>query len=166
MHRGYALCKYISMWFFYFRHFLESSFSEKKFCYCNQLFCIFCTAYFLSISKRQTIIRSNRQYLVEHLEPSSNLIRRLEQDGCLTSEEANYIESLQRKTAKNHELLTVAKSMSLEKHIAFVESLHFCGQLKVANVLERGGGEDSYLLLSLTHCCKNVSYSLMHCLWS
>ena len=89
------------------------------------------------------IIRSNRQYLVEHLEPNSNLIRRLERIGCLTIEEANYIESLQRSTAKNHELLNVARTMSFMKHFTFVESLQFCGQLKVANVLEKGGGKDS-----------------------
>ena len=95
------------------------------------------------MTKRKTIIRSNWQYLVEHLEPRSNLIRRSEQVGCLTSEEANYIESLEQNTAKNHELLTVVYSMSCEKHLAFVESLHVCVQLKVAHVLEKGGGKDT-----------------------
>jgi len=116
----------------------------KTICVSNPfVFYISCAAYYLSVTKRQTIIRSNRQYLVEHLEPSSNLIWRLEQVGCLTSEEANYIESLHRNSAKNDKLLTVVRTMSLEKHIAFVESLHFCGQLKVANVLEKGGGKES-----------------------
>lgn len=75
------------------------------------------------------------------MEPSSNLIRRLEEVGCLTSEEANFIESLQHNSEKNHELLNIARSLNFKKHFAFIESLHVCGQLKVANVLEKGGGK-------------------------
>src|SRR6218665_278376 len=120
----------------------------KNHLFCNHLFCISCAAYFLSVTKRQTIIRSNRQYLEQHMELSSNLIRRLEQVGCLTSEEASYIKRLKQNTAKNHELLNVARTMTSKKHFAFVESLHFCGQLSVATVLERGGGKDSQLLIS------------------
>lgn len=79
---------------------------------------------------------------MENMEPSSILIRRLQDVGCLTWEKANNVESIRQKTARNDELLNVARRLNFKKHFAFIESLYFCGQLKVASVMEKGGGKD------------------------
>lgn len=56
--------------------------------------------------------------------------------------EVDFVASLQHNTEKNQELLNIARSLSFQKHFAFIESLHSCGQVKVASVIEKGGGKD------------------------
>ena len=101
-------------------------------------------AYFLMVSKRNTIIRNNRRYLVESMEPSDDLISKMVQLGCLTVTEADFIAGLNFKSEKNQELLNIARCMNFKKHFAFIESLHCCGQLDAARVIEKGGGKYVY----------------------
>lgn len=90
--------------------------------------------------KRSAIIRNNRNYLIDNIQPNDELIASLLSLNCLSEEQSHFIQRQRLSREKNAELLYVIKSFD-EIHFAnFVKCLRRTNQETVTRILENGGG--------------------------
>lgn len=99
-----------------------------------------CIVYYSQICKRRTIVRNNRLFLTEHIQPTVNFIRQLQTFRCLTSEQAERINSLSSELDRKEELYNLIGSFDEQWYLDFIECLRRSGQNLVAGVIEKGGG--------------------------
>lgn len=111
-----------------------------------------CSAFYGKTKKRSSIIRNNRNYLIENIQPSNDLIASLLSVNCITQEQSHYIE-LQRSTRhKNDEILHFSKSFNERQFSNFINCLRHANQKTVARIIEGGGGLKYKHYPSTNHC--------------
>src|SRR6218665_2055552 len=89
---------------------------------------------------RHTIIRNNRKYLENNIQPTDELISSLLSLNCITNEQSHFIQSQCSTREKNYELLHVMDSCDETKFSTFVNCLRRKNQRTVAKIIENGGG--------------------------
>lgn len=89
------------------------------------------------------IIKSNRQFLQEYLEPDI-LIKPLISAGCLTMKQSVFIRNISNRGGRSHELLKVIRSDPCEKQRNFIDCLRSTNQQRIADLIEKGGGNMSF----------------------
>ena len=90
--------------------------------------------------KRSSIIRNNRNYLLENIQPNDELIASLLSLNCITEEQSHFIQRLHSTQDKNAELLYVIKPFDETKFSNFAKCLRQTNQKTVARIIENGGG--------------------------
>jgi len=89
--------------------------------------------------KISAIIRNNKKYLLENIQPNDGLISSLFSLNCIAEESSHFIRQ-QRSRDKNAELLYIVKSFDETKFTTFVKCLRQTNQTEVARVVATGGG--------------------------
>ena len=90
--------------------------------------------------KRYTIIRNNRKYLENNIQPKDELISSLLSLNCITEEQSHFIQSQRSTRDKNYKLLYIMDSCDETKFSTFVNCLRRKNQMTVAKIIENGGG--------------------------
>lgn len=90
--------------------------------------------------KRSAIIRSNRSYLLETVQPNDEFIDSLFSFKCITEEQRKNIQRQHRVTDKNAELFHAVGSFDDSKFSTFVKCLRQTNQTEVARIVRNGGG--------------------------
>ena len=98
--------------------------------------------------KRSAIIRNNRNYLLENIQPNDELIASLLSLNCITEEQSHFIQRQRSTQDKNAELLFVIESFDETKFSNFVKCLRQTNQKTVARIIENGGGLKNKLYIS------------------
>lgn len=91
------------------------------------------------VSKRKTIIRNNRDYLSEIIQPK-DLIDRLRRTDCLTDQQTRSLRRRHPTKTMNEELLDLVRVLDAQRYSTAIECLRQKNQKLVAHVSERGGG--------------------------
>ena len=90
--------------------------------------------------KRNAIIRNNKTYLLENIQPNDELIASLLSLNCITEEQSHFIQRQRLNRDKNDELLFIVESFDETKISTFVKCLRENNQKTVASIIENGGG--------------------------
>ena len=90
--------------------------------------------------KRSAIIRNNRSYLSETVQPSDEFINSLFYFKCITEEQRHNIQRQHLQLDKNAELLHIVGSFDDSKFSTFVKCLRQTNQTAVARIVRNGGG--------------------------
>lgn len=99
------------------------------------------------VSKRKTIVRNNRDYLSEIIQPKDVIVR-LRKTDCLTDEQARSLRRSHLTKAMNEELLGFLRKLDVNRYSTAIECLRQKSQKLVAYVLEKGGGMIELKVLS------------------
>jgi len=91
--------------------------------------------------KRSAVIRNNRNYLLENIQPTDELIAWLLFFNCITKEKIHAIKRQRLYRDKNEELLALLRSYDYTNYSNFVRCLRRNNQLAVARILENGAGK-------------------------
>src|SRR5688572_33025325 len=86
------------------------------------------------------IIRNNRSYLLENIQPNDELIASLLSLNCITEEQSHFIQRQRSTQDKNAELLYVMTSFDEKKFSNLFKCLRRTNQKTVARIMENGGG--------------------------
>lgn len=89
---------------------------------------------------KSAIIKNNRSYLLENIQPNNDLLSSLLCFNCITEEQSNFIRRQRTERNKNAELLRIARSFDQNKSSHFVRCLQQTNQKTVARILDYGGG--------------------------
>src|SRR6218665_982788 len=90
--------------------------------------------------KRHAIIRNNRNYLENNIQPTDELIASLLHLNCITDEQSYFIKRHRSTREKNNALLYVMETFNGTEFSNFVNYLRRTNQRTVAKILENGGG--------------------------
>lgn len=90
--------------------------------------------------KRSAILRNNRNYLIENIDPSDELISSLLSLKCIAEEQSDFIQRQRSKRDKNAELLNFLRSFDQQTSSNFIKCLRRNNQKTVGRVIENGGG--------------------------
>ena len=90
--------------------------------------------------KRSAVIRNNRNYFVDNIKPTTELIAALLSHNCITEEQAHFIQRQRYTRDKNDTLLYVMESVDETYFSCFVTWLQHTNQKTVAKIMENGGG--------------------------
>ena len=101
--------------------------------------------------KRYAIIRNNRNYLLENIQPNDELIASLLSLNCITEEQSHFIQRQRSTQDKNAELLYVIETFDETKFSNFVKCLRKTNQKTVARIIENGGGLKNKLYISASN---------------
>src|SRR5688572_30317910 len=99
-----------------------------------------CVEFHRQTKKRYAIIRDNRNYLLENIQPNDELIASLLSLNCITEEQSHFIQRQRLERDKNDELLYSVTPFEEEKWSHFVKCLRQTNQKTVARIIEKGGG--------------------------
>src|SRR6218665_1033043 len=101
----------------------------------------FCFSGFYEESKKiPAIVRNNRNYFLENIQPKDELIDSLLSLNCITEVQSQNIKRQCSKRDKNAELLSDMKSFDESTFPNFEKCLHKTNQKSVAKIFENGGG--------------------------
>lgn len=98
--------------------------------------------------RRHTVIRNNRNYLLESIQPNVELIDSLVSLNCITADQSRFIQRQYSTRDKNHELLYVTRSFDEAKFLDFVRCLRQTNQKTVARFIDDGGSMKYKLILT------------------
>ena len=98
--------------------------------------------------KRCAIIRNNRNYLLENIQPIKQLIDSLLSLNSITEEQSHFIQRKRSARDKNDELLCVVETFDEASYLNFVNCLRETNQKTLAKIIENGGGLNHRLGLS------------------
>ena len=106
--------------------------------------------------KRSAIIRNNRNYLLENIQPDDELIDSLFSLNCITEEQSHFIQRQHSNRCKNAELLYFMRFFDETKSSNFVKCLRQNNHKTVARIIENGGGIKNklYILVYYHHINK------------
>jgi len=90
--------------------------------------------------KRTTIIRNNRNYLLENIQPNVELFDSLLSLNCVKKEQIQFIQRQRSVQDKNVEILYVMETFDETEFSTFVNCLRLTNQKTVARILTNGGG--------------------------
>ena len=90
--------------------------------------------------RTSVIIRNNRDYLLEYIQPTGELIASLLSLNCITEEQRHLIERQHLTRDKNAEILQAVRSCDDTQCSNFVRCLRQTNQKTVARIVENGGG--------------------------
>ena len=99
-----------------------------------------CVEFHRQTKKRYAIIRDNRNYLLENIEPNDELIASLLSLNCITDEQSRFIQRQRSNRETNAELLYIMKSFDQIKFSNVIKCLRQTNQKTVARIIENGGG--------------------------
>src|SRR6218665_12001 len=108
------------------------------------IFCVF-TDVHGKMACMHAIIRNNKKYLVDTIQPDDELIASLLSLNCITEEQSHFIHRQSSTRDKNKELLKIMRCFDQRKFSNCIKCLRHTNQQKVARIIENGGG------LKLTH---------------
>lgn len=99
--------------------------------------------------KMSAIIRNNRKYLLENIQPHDEFINLLLHLKCLTEEQRHLIQRQYSTRHKNVELLHIMRSVDINEQLLskFVTCLLQTNQKTVAGVVKDGGSMELRSLL-------------------
>src|SRR6218665_968951 len=92
------------------------------------------------IKKRPSIIRNNRNYLLENIHPNDEFITSLVSLNCITEEQSHLIQRQRLQRDKNDELLHIMRSFDDIQFSNVVKCLRQTNQRTVAKIIDNGGG--------------------------
>src|SRR6218665_3058612 len=95
--------------------------------------------FYEATNRRYAIIRNNRNYFVENIQPNNELISSLLSMKCITKEKSLFIQRHRLMRNKNDALLYAMKSFDEMKFSNFVRCLRRSNQKTVAKIIEKGG---------------------------
>lgn len=98
--------------------------------------------------RRHTVIRNNRNYLLESIQPNVELIDSLVSLNCITADQSRFIQRQYSTRDKNDELLYVTRSFDEAKFLDFVRCLRQTNQKTVARFIDDGGSMKYKLILT------------------
>ena len=90
--------------------------------------------------KRHAIIRNNRNYLENNIQPNDELLASLLSLNCITDEQSQFIQRQRSTRDKNYKLLCIMQSLGDTKFSTFDNCLRRTNQRAVAKIIENGGG--------------------------
>ena len=90
--------------------------------------------------KSSAIIRNNKNYLLQNIQPNDQLITSLLSLNCMTEEQSQFIQRQRSNRFKSNELLRIVRSFDQTKSSTFVSCLRRTNQKTAAKIIENGGG--------------------------
>ena|SRR6218665_2074716 len=102
--------------------------------------CVCISDFYGKTKRRRAIIRNNRNYLLENIQPNAELIALLLSQNCITEEQSHLIQRHRSAQDKNDELLYVVEFFDETKFSNFVKCFRHINQKTVAKIIENGGG--------------------------
>src|SRR6218665_1729206 len=90
--------------------------------------------------KRSAIIRNNRNYLVDNIQPSDELIASLLSLNCINEEQGHFIHRHSSTRVKKDELLYVMESVDEANFSNVVKCLWHTDHKAMTKIIENGGG--------------------------
>ena len=106
---------------------------------CDRPICVILDFY-EKTKRRCVIIRSNRDYLLDSIQPNDELIALLLSNNCITEEQRYFIERQHFTRDKNDHLLHVVEPLDETNFSNFVKCLRQTNQKTIARIIENGGG--------------------------
>src|SRR6218665_221217 len=97
-------------------------------------------AFYAKTRRRSAVIRNNRTYLLENIQPTDKLIASLLSLDCITKEQHHFIQRQRSKRYMNAELLYLMKSFDDTKSSNLLKCLRQSNHGTLARILENGGG--------------------------
>lgn len=99
--------------------------------------------------RRSAIIRNNRDFFLEHIQPHDEFIASLLPLNCITEEQSHFIKAQRSTRDKNDEILQIVRSFEETEFSDFVRCLRQTNQKMVARIAENGGGLKSNVISTI-----------------
>lgn len=90
--------------------------------------------------KRSTILRNNRNYLLDNIQLNNNLTALLLSFNCLAEKQRRFFQRQTSNRNKNNELLCAMRTFDENSFSNFVKCLRQTNQMNAARIMENGGG--------------------------
>lgn len=115
--------------------------------YSNVADVLFILALYAKTKQRRVIIRNNRDYLVDNIQPNDDFFASLLCLSCITQEQRHLIQRRSSTRYKNEKLLYVMESVDERNFSNFIKSFRHTNQKTVETIMENGGGLNYTLFL-------------------
>lgn len=119
--------------------------------------------------RRKAIVRNNRNYLLDNMQPKGELIASLLSLSCITEEECHFIQRQRSTRYRNERLLHIMESLDDTNFSKFFKCLRQTNQTTVTKIIENGGGLKYKLTIEtagLYHIYQNVFRKLLELIFS
>jgi hypothetical protein len=113
---------------------------------CTLVVCVVSTAEWEDIrpltDRELTVIRRNRNQLVDFIDPENGLLHELEFRRCISMQQRRRIQAAGESTEKNHKLLEILTRKSHNRFIRFLDCLSKTGQSHIVGLFTGLAGTD------------------------
>lgn len=96
--------------------------------------------FFGETTKISAVIRNNRDFLLENVQPNDELLALLLSFNCVTKEKCHFIQRQCSNPNKNAEILYAVRPFDENKCTNLVKCFRQTNQRTVARIIENGGG--------------------------